>query len=168
VGLREDIREALARAVGRDPTSLTVEVTRVKVPGFTVFSAWEAGGRHRWTGVWDGAEVDLDRERATARVLAALGWGPGVAAGARRAPARDVAAAAGVLEDNPGAPFVDAEAIRVGGDPTTMSPPAETTVDGYPAVEFWNSSSRTGTWKSVLVFPPGRPPVSRRFPAGTR
>ena len=62
-----------------------------------------------------------------------------------------VAAAVGMLQGNPGTPFVTQFAIDQSGDPATMSLPRAIAVDGRPAVEFWNMTARRPPWRSQVV-----------------
>jgi len=129
-----------------------------EVPGLLVFSAYEVGGRARVTGTFDG-EIHTDFDDNVPRVLRALGYGrssgvdPGVVAGA-----------IGMLEADPGTPFLTTFALEQNGD-GRMALPAATTWDGHPAVAYWNVSSRLAPWRSfVVALPDGTYLVRRDTP----
>jgi hypothetical protein len=126
-----------------------------EVPGLLVFSAYEMGGRARVTGTFDG-KVHTDFEDNVLRVLGALGYGrdhdvaPEVVAGA-----------IGMLEADPGTPFLTAFALEQNGD-DRMALPTSTTWEGHPAVSFWNGSSRMAPWRSLVVALPDGTYLVRR------
>jgi hypothetical protein len=146
------IAAALARRLGTEPADVYVQVADVgaDVPGLVLFVGGAPVGRRSWSGVFDGTEVDLDRDSAMSRVLAAWDYGP-----ARTRSAREVAAAAGFLEAEPGLPYLDEQAIEDGGRPEGVTLPSEVEVDGIPAVQYWNSSDRRMLWQATLVAHPG-------------
>ena len=115
------------------------------MPGVLVFHAYVPGQPNSGiTGVFDG-QIRTDPDEAVPVVLDAMAFG------------RDetdpvtVAAAVGMLQGNPGTPFVTQFAIDQSGDPATMSLPRAVTVDGRPAVEFWNMTARRPPWRSQVV-----------------
>jgi hypothetical protein len=115
------------------------------VPGVLVFHAYDRAKPQRGvTGAFDG-EVHTDVDEATRVVLDALGFGRG------ETDPTTVAAAVGMLQGDPGTPFVTQFAIDQSGDPATMRLPRAITVDGRPAVEFWNMTARRPPWRSQVV-----------------
>lgn len=150
----EQLVEAVTARLKAGPGEVLVEPVGVRIPGLTVFAAHV--GRRSVSGLWDGATVELDTETAVQRVADAWGYGRD-----RTVAARDVAAVIGTLEGNPGAAFLDAEAIELGGDPR-MQPPEEVEVDGARGVRFWNSTMRLSPYVcTFLVHDDGRAEVRR-------
>ena len=139
----EELRAALAEYLGADG-QLFLEVAGTPVGGLIAFAAHQ--GRRSVAGVWDGSSIELDPDRAVQMLCDAWGYGPD-----RPVSARDVAAAVGTIEGKPGTPFLDQDAIELGGDPTTMTPPEEVEVDGQPGVRFWNGSSRLSPYPVTFV-----------------
>jgi hypothetical protein len=143
--LETDLRASLSHAYGWDRRRIEVD-TGPPVPGLLVFSAYERGaGGRRVTGVFDGA-LQTDYPANADVVLRALGFGT-----AGTALAVTLAAAVGMLEANPGAPFVDDFLIEhsIAADRITM--PYVTERAGRPALVYWNSSAELSPWKTVIV-----------------
>ena len=115
------------------------------VPGILVFHAYVSGQPNSGiTGVFDG-RIRTDADEGVPVVLDALAFGRG------ETDPITVAAAVGMLQGNPGTPFVTQFAIDQSGDPATMSLPRAITVDDRPAVEFWNMTARRPPWRSQVV-----------------
>lgn len=151
----EQLVAAVTARLKAAPGEVLVEPVGADVPGVTVFAAHV--GRRSVAGLWDGAAVELDTETAVQRVADAWGYGR-----SRTVAADEVAAVIGTLEGNPGAAFLDAEAIELGGDPSRMHPPEEVEVDGSPGVRFWNSTMRLSPYRcTFLVHDDGRAEVRR-------
>ena len=151
----EQLVAAVTARLKAGPGEVLVEPVGADIPGLTVFAAHV--GRRSVAGLWDGATVELDTETAVQRVADAWGYGRD-----RTVAAREVAAVIGTLEGNPGAAFLDGEAIELGGDPSRMHPPEEVDVDGSPGVRFWNSTMRLSPYVcTFLVHDDGRAEVRR-------
>jgi hypothetical protein len=137
------LRSALAELLDLDADALVLEFG-LEHPDLLVFSAsMPDGPPTALTGTFDGTlERDLDLN--IARVLAVARHDPALGA-------RDLAAAVGMLEDMPGRPFLDRDAIELGGDPAVMSAPRFVEVDGVHALEFWNVSERHAPWRTRLT-----------------
>lgn len=138
------LRTALHHDLGLPSDRLEVDLAP-PVPGVLVFHALVTGEPHSdVTGAFDG-KLHTDRQDATRLVLTALGFGE------RDVDPVLVAATVGMLEDNPGSPYLTEQAITLAGGPPTWQPPHLTTVDGEPAVEYINSSARRPAWRSVVL-----------------
>lgn len=148
------LREAVADHLGGAADDAFIEICEVPVPGLTVFGAHL--GRRSTAGVWDGERLDLDPDSAVQRVTDAWGYGPD-----RPVAASAVATVVGLIEGKPGSPFVDRDAIELGGDPHTMSPPEEIDVDGGAGVRFWNKSSRLSPYVATYLVIDGTARVER-------
>ncbi len=116
------------------------------VPGLIVFSAHESGAaRSRVTGVFDG-DLHVEYPANADLVLRALGFGTPSAA-----PPLVIAGAVGMLEANPGGPFVDEFVVEHSIAADRIGMPGATERDGRPAIEYWNSSAQLSPWKTVIV-----------------
>jgi hypothetical protein len=153
------LRAALVRELGMSENGMLLELGP-PVPGVVVFHAQERGKPHSGvTGAFDGA-LHTDYEESLPVVLGALGYGE------REVDPAVVAGAVGMLEGNPGAPFLTQFAIDQSGDPTVMRLPRVVTVDGQQVVEYWNATARRPPWRSrVLVEEDGSFRVVQDLPA---
>lgn len=139
-----ELRSALGRETGVDIDGYTFEFGP-PIPGVIVFTAYESGVPHsNITGAYDG-QFHFEFDDSSTLVLTSLGFGD------EEVDPAVIAAAVGMLQDNPGTPFLTEDAIDLGGDPSVMAPPRSTSVDGRPAVEFWNKSSRQMPWRVTVV-----------------
>jgi hypothetical protein len=136
------LRAALAELLDLDADAVVLEFGLVH-PELLVFSAsMPDGPPTALTGTFDGTlERDLDRN--IARVLAVARQDPALGA-------KELAAAVGMLEDMPGRPFLDRDAVELGGDPTVMNAPRFVELDGVRTLEFWNASERQAPWRTRL------------------
>jgi hypothetical protein len=136
------LRAALADLLDVDADAVQIEYG-VEHAELLVFSASTPDSPIALTGTFDGITLERDLDRNIARVLALAGrdgsLGP-----------TELAAAIGMLEDLPGRPFLDGEAIELGGDPDVMYPPRFVDVDGVRTLEFWNASERHAPWRTRL------------------
>ena len=150
----EGLRAAVAAHIGGDEADVFIDVAPAAVPGLTVFAAHL--NRRSIAGVWDGSAMELDPDRAIQAVTDAWGYGPD-----RPVPARQVAAAIGMIEGKPGAPFLDESSIRLAGAADDVTPPEEVEVDGSPGVRFWNSTSRMSPYPVTYVVVDGAARIHR-------
>lgn len=138
------LRAVLAREVGLKGAGVQLDIGP-PVPGVLVFHAVTPGSATPGvTGVYDG-RLHTEPQEATRVVLTALRFGeaevdPVVVAGA-----------VGKLEGNPGTPFLTQFAIDQSGDPSVMFLPRTVEVDGAPAVEYVNMTSRRTPWRSLVL-----------------
>jgi hypothetical protein len=154
--------DALKRALGRAygwHGGIDID-TGPDVPGLIVFSAHESGAaRARVTGVFDG-ELHVEFPANADLVLRALGFGTPDAA-----EPVVIAGAVGMLEANPGGPFVDEFVVEHSIAADRIKMPRLSERDGKPALEYWNSSAQLSPWKTVIValgagrFDYGREPI---------
>lgn len=114
------------------------------VPGLVVFSAWDQ--HSRVTGVFDGTSIERDFKANFVRVLAALGLDD-----SQHVPATVVAQTIGMLEGDPGSPIVNPDTLRLLRQDLGLFLPRYATVDGFTAVEYWNSSARIAPWRTTIV-----------------
>jgi hypothetical protein len=136
------LRAALAGIVDADADAVQIEYA-LEHGELLVFSASVPDASPiPLTGTFDGTlERDLDRNIARLLMLARRDSSLGP---------KELAAAVGMLEDQPGQPFLDREAIELGGDPDVMAPPRFIDVDGVRTLEFWNASARHAPWRTRL------------------
>jgi hypothetical protein len=150
----DGLRAAVAAHIGGNEADVFIDLAPAQVPGLTVFAAHL--NRRSIAGVWDGSSMNLDPDRAIQAVTDAWGYDA-----SRPVPPRQVAAAIGMIEGKPGAPFLDDNSIRladVGGD---VAPPAEVEVEGSPGVRFWNSTSRMSPYPVTYVVVDGSARIHR-------
>ena len=150
----EGLRAAVAEHIGGDEGDVFIDVAPAPVPGLTVFAAHL--NRRSIAGVWDGSAMELDPDRAIQAVTDAWAYGPD-----RPVPPRQVAAAIGMIEGKPGAPFLDEDSIRLAGAAADVEPPEEVEVDGSPGVRFWNSTSRMSPYPVTYVVVDGSARIHR-------
>jgi hypothetical protein len=136
------LRAALADLLHVDADALRIEYA-LEHGELLVFSASVPDASPTsLTGTFDGTlERDLDRNIARLLALARRDGSLG---------ATELAAAIGMLEDLPGRPFLDRDAVELGGDPDVMGPPRFIEVDGVRTLEFWNASARHAPWRTRL------------------
>ena len=136
------LRAALGELLDLDAAAVVLEFG-LQHPDLLVFSATMPDGPPTaLSGTFDGTlERDLDGN--ITRILAVAHRDPALGA-------RELAAAVGMLEDMPGRPFLDRDAIELGGDPAVMGAPRFVELDGVRTLEFWNASERHAPWRTRL------------------
>lgn len=146
------------RSLAEDKIEVQLHTT-VPVPGLHVFTAREIGGRGPGqvysAGVVDGQNVVSDRAEAMRLVAKAWGYGP-----RRTVSAENVASVIGLLEGATSKPkplvsdkdlaFYQKTARKEYADAAFL--PRETEVDGQPAVQYCNTSSRPPFWLATAIF----------------
>jgi hypothetical protein len=152
------VQAALATELKVDPTDVKVRPVKVTVPGITVFSASvnpaKAGRSVTRTGIVQDGAIHVETD-AMSRVARAWNYGAD-----RTVPATAVAQVFGVLHSATAgsSAFFDDSTIqtykKVSGPrrAAALAMPAETTVDGHPAVVYFlTSSSRSIPFSQVTA-----------------
>jgi hypothetical protein len=137
------LRAALADLLDVDADAVQIEYG-LEHGDLLVFSASLPDSPVALTGTFDGTTLERDLDRNITRVLALArrdgSLGP-----------TELAGAVGMLEELPGRPFLDHDAIELGGDPDVMDPPRFVDVDGVRTLEFWNASERHAPWRTRVT-----------------
>ena len=135
------LREALGTTFDVNGGALDIEYG-LEHHDLLVFSASVRDVGSPVSATFDGS-IELDLERNIARVLLLadrdMSLGP-----------RELAAAIGILEAVDGRPFLDQDAVDLGGDPVLMTPPRFVEIDGVRTLEYWNASPQAAPWRSQL------------------
>jgi hypothetical protein len=150
-------QHAIAQELGVPEAAVKVRPLDVTVPGITVFSASvdpAKAGRHvTRTGIVEGGKLYTETD-AMSRVARAWHYGA-----KRTVPPATVAQVFGALHNATAgsSPFIDEDTVqtykKVSGPKraAAVAMPAETTVDGHPAVVYCLTSSARGTPFSVVT-----------------
>lgn len=122
------------------------------VPGLALYQVVIPGEEAAYSGaVVRGSEILLDGDAERAAIAAAWGYGA-----VRSQPAATVAEAMLITVETLGRPTLiateDAAAYARKLGVEGVTPPAETTVDGLPALNFWFRTGQNPAQELILVF----------------